>query len=76
MVLEGKRVLVTGGTGSLGRAVIRRLLTGQMGRPKSVVVFSRDEAKQHDMRLEYLRRLAATDEIGRASCRERVLCVV
>jgi len=63
VVLEGKRVLVTGGTGSLGRAVIRRLLTGQMGRPKSIVVFSRDEAKQHDMRLEYLRRLAATDEI-------------
>ena len=63
MVLEGKRVLVTGGTGSLGRAVIRRLLTGQMGRPKSIVVFSRDEAKQHDMRLEYLRRPAATDEV-------------
>lgn len=63
MVLEGKRILVTGGTGSLGRAVIRRLLTGQMGRPKRIVVFSRDEAKQHDMRLEYLRRPAATDEI-------------
>jgi UDP-glucose 4-epimerase len=61
--LEGKRVLVTGGTGSLGKAVIRRLLTGQMGRPKSILVFSRDEAKQHDMRLEYLRRQAATDEI-------------
>lgn len=63
MVLEGKRVLVTGGTGSLGRALIRRLLTGQVGRPKGIVVFSRDEAKQHDMRLEYLRRPAATDEI-------------
>jgi UDP-glucose 4-epimerase len=63
MVLEGKRVLVTGGTGSLGRALILRLLKGDMGRPAKVIVFSRDEAKQHDMRLEYLQQRAATDEI-------------
>jgi len=63
VVLDGKRVLVTGGTGSLGRALVRRLLTGEMGRPQKIVVFSRDEAKQHDMRLEYLRHPAATDEI-------------
>ena len=63
MVLDGKRVLVTGGTGSLGRALVRRLLTGEMGRPQKIVVFSRDEAKQHDMRLEYFQREAATDDI-------------
>ena len=61
--LEGKRVLVTGGTGSLGKVLIRRLLTGEMGRPKQIVVFSRDEAKQHFMRLEYQNRKAATDEV-------------
>jgi len=61
--LEGKRVLVTGGTGSFGQAVVRRLLTGEMGRPARIIVFSRDEAKQHYMRLSYLNRQAATDEI-------------
>lgn len=61
--LEGKRVLVTGGTGSLGRALVRRLMTGEMGQPKKVTIFSRDETKQHYMRLRYARRLVATEEI-------------
>jgi len=61
--LEGKRVLVTGGTGSLGRVLIRRILTGEMGQPRQVVVFSRDEVKQHEMRLAHLNRAAATDDV-------------
>ena len=61
--LEGKRILVTGGTGSLGKTVVRRLLTGEMGRPASITVFSRDEAKQHFMRLDFLHKEAATDDI-------------
>jgi FlaA1/EpsC-like NDP-sugar epimerase len=61
--IENKRILVTGGTGSLGQQVVRRLLTGEMGRPDKIVVFSRDEAKQHYMRLSYLNRQVATDEI-------------
>jgi len=61
--LEGKRIVVTGGTGSLGHTVVRRLLSGEMGKPARVVVFSRDEAKQHYMRLSYLNHTAATDEI-------------
>jgi FlaA1/EpsC-like NDP-sugar epimerase len=60
---EGKRVLVTGGTGSLGRVLVRRLLSGNHGVPAKIIVFSRDETKQHLMRLEYLHRKAATDEI-------------
>ncbi len=62
-ILEGKRILVTGGTGSLGQSLIRRLLTGELGTPKSITVFSRDEAKQHYMRLDYLQRKTATDDI-------------
>lgn len=62
-VFEGKRVLVTGGTGSLGQMLTRRLLAGEEGVPASVTVFSRDEAKQHYMRLEFMRRVTATDEI-------------
>lgn len=63
MLLEGKRILVTGGTGSLGQAMVRRLLTGEMGWPAKIIVFSRDEAKQHYMRLEYMQQRVATDEV-------------
>lgn len=56
-------MLVTGGTGSLGQTLVRRLLTGELGTPANVTVFSRDEAKQHYMRLDYLHRKFATDEI-------------
>ena len=63
MILEGKRILVTGGTGSLGQVLVRRLLSGEMGRPRSITVFSRDEAKQHYMRLAFLHRKEATDDI-------------
>jgi FlaA1/EpsC-like NDP-sugar epimerase len=62
-ILSGKRVLVTGGTGSLGSTLVRRLLCGHVGRPASITVFSRDEAKQHAMRLALAERAEATDEI-------------
>jgi FlaA1/EpsC-like NDP-sugar epimerase len=63
MILEGKSVLVTGGTGSMGKNFVRRVLSGELGTPRKVIVLSRDEAKQHDMRMEYLHRVAATDEV-------------
>jgi UDP-glucose 4-epimerase len=62
-LFEGKRILVTGGTGSLGQVLTRRLLSGADGVPASVTVFSRDEAKQHYMRLDFMHRDAATDEV-------------
>lgn len=62
-LFEGKRVLVTGGTGSLGQVLTRRLMSGVEGVPESVTVFSRDEAKQHYMRLDFMHRYAATDEV-------------
>jgi UDP-glucose 4-epimerase len=60
---EGKRVLITGGTGSLGKTLVRRFLEGKDGNPTKIIVLSRDEAKQHAMRMEYQHRIAATDEI-------------
>ena len=63
MDFHGKHIVVTGGTGSLGKVLVRRLLAGEMGWPRRVTVFSRDEAKQHDMRLHYKNRTVATDEI-------------
>lgn len=62
-MLTDKRILVTGGTGSLGKVLIRRLLSGEVGRPKKIIVLSRDEAKQHEMRVHYLHRKAVTDEV-------------
>ncbi len=62
-MLNGKRVLVTGGTGSLGKVLVRRLLSGEMGVPKQITVFSRDEAKQHSMRLAFEQLRIATDEV-------------
>jgi FlaA1/EpsC-like NDP-sugar epimerase len=61
--LEGKRILVTGGTGSLGQVLVHRLLGGEMGQPREIIVFSRDEAKQHEMRLRYKQKPTTTDEI-------------
>jgi FlaA1/EpsC-like NDP-sugar epimerase len=61
--LEGKRILVTGGTGSLGQTLVKRLLSGEMGMPAKVTVYSRDEAKQHYMRLDHLHRRTATDDV-------------
>ena len=63
MIFQDKRILVTGGTGSLGKVLVRRLLSGEEGTPRKVVVLSRDEAKQHEMRLEYMHRSVTTDEV-------------
>jgi UDP-glucose 4-epimerase len=68
--LDGKRILITGGTGSLGKVLVRRILTGEQGQPEQVMVFSRDEAKQHFMRLDYQNRKAATDEVIYRNFRE------
>jgi UDP-glucose 4-epimerase len=63
MLLDGKRVLVTGGTGSLGKILVKRLLGGELGTPKKVIVLSRDEGKQHAMRMAYMNRMVTTDEV-------------
>jgi UDP-N-acetylglucosamine 4,6-dehydratase len=49
--LKGKSVLVTGGTGTFGHAAIARLLA--IPEVKKVIVFSRDEYKQHAMQQKF-----------------------
>ena len=61
--VKGKRILITGGTGSLGKVLTKRILSGEAGTPAKVIILSRDEAKQHFMRIEYENSVAATDEI-------------
>ena len=48
-MLENKILLITGGTGSFGNAVMNRFLNSNI---KEIRIFSRDEKKQHDMRVE------------------------
>lgn len=48
-MFSGKTLLITGGTGSFGNAVLRRFLHTDV---KEIRVFSRDEKKQEDMRIE------------------------
>ena len=49
-IFEGKTLLITGGTGSFGNAVLNRFLSSDIG---EIRVFSRDEKKQDDMRHEF-----------------------
>jgi FlaA1/EpsC-like NDP-sugar epimerase len=51
--IDKSKILIIGGTGSLGTTLTRRLLSGKDGNPESVTIFSRDEDKQHSMRLNY-----------------------
>ncbi|MDO5547851.1 MAG: polysaccharide biosynthesis protein [Eubacteriales bacterium] len=48
--MKGSTLLITGGTGSFGNAVLNRFLTSDIGK---IRIFSRDEKKQDDMRHEY-----------------------
>jgi UDP-glucose 4-epimerase len=45
-----RKLLITGGTGTFGNAVLRRFLHTGIA---EIRIFSRDEKKQHDMRLDY-----------------------
>lgn len=49
-MFEGKTLLITGGTGSFGNAVLKRFLDTDIG---EIRIFSRDEKKQDDMRHHY-----------------------
>ncbi len=49
-MFKGKTLLITGGTGSFGNAVLKRFLDTDIG---EIRIFSRDEKKQDDMRHQY-----------------------
>lgn len=49
-IFKGKTLLITGGTGSFGNAVLNRFLDTGI---KEIRIFSRDEKKQEDMRIKY-----------------------
>jgi UDP-N-acetylglucosamine 4,6-dehydratase/5-epimerase len=47
MMIDGQRILVTGGTGSFGKKIIKTIL--EANNPQKVIVYSRDELKQYEM---------------------------
>lgn len=49
-IFKDKTLLITGGTGSFGNAVLNRFLNTDIG---EIRIFSRDEKKQEDMRIKY-----------------------
>lgn len=49
-IYAGKTLLITGGTGSFGNAVLKNFLLSDI---KEIRIFSRDEKKQEDMRIQY-----------------------
>ena len=53
-LFEGKTLMITGGTGSFGNAVLNRFLKTDIG---EISIFSRDEKKQDDMRHDFQARM-------------------
>jgi len=49
-ILQGKTVLITGGTGTWGQEIARQLLTKKVGK---IIIFSRNESKQVEMKQKY-----------------------
>lgn len=75
-MFEGKNILITGGTGSLGKVLLGRLLSGEYGKPKTITIFSRDEAKQHYLRMAYAKKKYQTEEIIFEDFKNRIKFVI
>lgn len=71
MLFDGASILITGGTGSLGSVLLRRLLTREQGVPEQIVILSRDEAKQAALKSAY----ALDSELG-ADFAQRVKFII
>lgn len=72
-MLNGKTLLITGGTGSFGSTFVDTVLRSHT--PKSVIIYSRDEKKQYDMR-NRVRHPALKFVIGDVRDRDRVFEVM
>jgi UDP-N-acetylglucosamine 4,6-dehydratase/5-epimerase len=78
--LDGKVILVTGGTGSFGRRFIETVLT--RAKPRKVIVYSRDELKQSEMQIDFAERFSAEQMktmrffLGDVRDRERLILAV
>ena len=60
-LFKDKTLMITGGTGSFGNAVLNRFLSTDIG---EIRIFSRDEKKQDDMRHEFQAMMPEVAEIA------------
>ncbi len=67
---KGKRILITGGTGSIGSAIVKEVLLYE---PRQVRIYSRDEGKQHDLSLELGERSNVSYLIGDIRDKDRLM---
>ncbi|MDA8233890.1 MAG: polysaccharide biosynthesis protein [Clostridia bacterium] len=65
----GKKILITGGTGSLGESLLRQIINY---RPQVVRIFSRDEAKQFELQYEFVGEKNIRFLLGDVRDKERV----
>ncbi len=63
--LDGKVILITGGTGSFGRRFIETVLT--RASPRKLIVYSRDELKQSEMQIDLAERFSRRSSTACAS---------
>jgi UDP-N-acetylglucosamine 4,6-dehydratase len=68
---KDKAILITGGTGSFGKKLIKTLLAEKQ--PRKIIIFSRDELKQHEMRVAGYDHPSLRYFIGDVRDRERLL---
>ena len=54
-IFKNKTILITGGTGSFGQKFVQVALSKL--RPKKIIIYSRDELKQYEMKEKYLLNL-------------------
>jgi UDP-N-acetylglucosamine 4,6-dehydratase/5-epimerase len=73
-MLNNQTILITGGTGSFGNQVVEKLLS--MYSLKQIIIFSRDEKKQFDMRNKFHRNPILKFVIGDVRSREAVFKVM
>ncbi len=69
-MFQGKTILVTGGTGSFGKAFIKYLLKNYS--PKKVIVYSRDEMKQYLMSQDYIKNKVLQFVLGDIRDKEKL----
>ncbi|MBI4738038.1 SDR family NAD(P)-dependent oxidoreductase [Candidatus Woesearchaeota archaeon] len=71
--IKGKKVLVTGGTGSFGHRIVQRLLKYE---PAEIRVYSRDEKKHYDMKIRYSNIPQIRFFLGDVRDKERLIQVI
>ncbi len=62
-MFDKKTILITGGTGSLGNKLVDRIMSGTFGEFNKIIIFSRDENKHHQMKIDWKNKSENTHDI-------------